>query len=96
MGEQLAIESERLPRDEENELTFHTEENERVIGELESEVTSVTQEVENYRANLESVQQELDDLCFENSHGQNRILEGTGRRMTLLRSNGDLTVVGVT
>ncbi len=51
--------------------------------------------MENYRATLESVQQELDSLRFENSRGQTRISEGHGRRATLLRSNGDLTVVGV-
>ncbi len=51
--------------------------------------------MENYRANLESVTQELDDLRVENSRGQSRILEGTGRRATQLRSNGQTTVVGV-
>ncbi len=37
----------------------------------------------------------MDNLHFENSHGQTRVSEGHGRRVTLLRSNGDLTVVGV-
>jgi regulator of replication initiation timing len=63
--------------------------------EFEAELATVTQEVENYRANLESVTQELDDLRVENSRSQSRISEGTGRRATLLRSNGQTTVVGV-
>jgi hypothetical protein len=71
------------------------EESGQRIEELEAELASATQEVENYRATLESVQQELDNLRFENSRGQTRVLEGHDRRATLLRSNGDLTVVGV-
>ena len=94
-AEQLASESELAAKEEVNGFVRLMEESGQRIEELEAELASVTQEVENYRLNLQSVKQELDDLRFENSRGQSRILEGTGRRATLLRSDGNFTVVGV-
>ncbi len=94
-AEQLASESELIAKEEVDQYVHLMEESGQRIEELEAELASATQEVENYRATLESVQQELGHLRFENSLGQTRISEGHGRRATLLRSNGDLTVVGV-
>jgi hypothetical protein len=94
-AEQLASESELIAKEEVDQFVRLMEESGQRIEDLEEELTSTTQEVENYRATLESVQQELDNLLFENSRGQTRISEGHGRSATLLRSNGDLTVVGV-
>ncbi len=91
----LAQEAEVTAKEEVNELVRLMEESGQRIEELEVELASTTQEVENFRATLESVQQELDNLRFENARGSARISEGHGRRATLLRSNGDLTVVGV-
>ena len=91
----LAQEAEVTAKEEVNELVRLMEESGQRIEELEAELASATQEVENFRASLESVQQELDNLRFENARGPARISEGHGRRATLLRSNGDLTVVGV-
>ena len=88
-AEQLASESELAGKEEANGFVRLMEESGQRIEELEAELASVTQEVENYRANLESVKQELDDLRFENSRGQSRILEVTGRRATLLMSDGN-------
>ncbi len=94
-AEQMASESELITKKEVDQFVRLMEESGQRIEELEAELASGTQEVENYRATLESVQQELDNLRFENSRGQTRVLEGHDRRATLLRSNGDLTVVGV-
>ncbi len=63
------------------------EESGQRIEEIEAELASATQEVENYRATLESVQLELDNLSVENFHGQTRISESHDTRATLLRSN---------
>ena len=94
-AEQLAAESELTAKEEVNEFVRLMEDSDQRIEELEAELASATQEVEIFRATLESVQQELDNLRFENARGPARISEGHGRRATLLRSNGDLTVVGV-
>jgi hypothetical protein len=94
-AEQLASESELITKEEVDQYVRLMEESGQRIEELESELASATQEVENYRATLESVQQELDNLLLENSRGQTRISEGHGRRATLLRNNGDLAVVGI-
>jgi hypothetical protein len=92
--EQLESESELIVKKEVDQFVRLMEESGQRIEELEAELASDTQEVENYRATLEPVQQELDNLSFENSRGQTRISEGHDRCATLLRSNGDLTSDG--
>ncbi len=94
-AEQLASESKLIAKEEVDQYVRLMDESDKRIEELETELSSATQEVENYRATLESVKQELDNLRFENSRGQTRISEGHDRRATLLRSNRDLTVVGL-
>ncbi len=95
VAHQSASESELIAKEEVDQFVRLMEESGQRIEEFEAELASATQEVENYRSTLESVQLELDNLRFENSRGQARISEGHDRRATLLRSNGDLTVVGV-
>jgi hypothetical protein len=94
-AEQSASESELITKKEVDQFVRLMEESGQRIEELESELVLATQEVGNYRATLESVQLELDNLRFENSRGKTRISEGHDRRGTLLRINGNLTVVGV-
>ena len=91
----MAIDAEQRAKEELDAFIEHMNEAAQEIEELKAELVSVAQEMENFRANFEMAQQQLDNLRFENSRGMNRISEGHGRRATLLRSNGDLTVVGV-
>ena len=92
----MAIDAEQRAKEEVDAFIEHMNEAAQEIEELKAELASTAQEMENFRANFEMAQQELDNLRFENSRaGLNRISEGHGRRATLLRSTGDLTVVGV-
>jgi uncharacterized Fe-S radical SAM superfamily protein PflX len=94
--EQLASESELIVKEEMNEFIRLMEESGQESEELKAELASVAQEVDNLRDTLEMTDRELENLCVENSRaGVNRISDGYGRCATHLRSNGNLTVVGV-
>jgi hypothetical protein len=62
-AEQLASESELIAKEDVDQYVRLMKESGQRIEELEAELASATQVVENYRATLESVQQELDITC---------------------------------
>ncbi len=86
-GEQQELETENLAKYEVDELTHRLEECDQTIEELNAEITSTTQEMENYRVQSDKVKLELDVMLFQSS--------GHGRRVTLLRSDDEVTVGGV-
>ena len=81
----MTSESELIAKKEVDQFVRLMEESGQRIEELEAELASATQEVENYRATLESVQEEVDSLCFENSRGH-RLVIRLCRSRTMPRS----------
>ena len=66
------------------------------VEELKDALTEAAQEVVNLLDALESVHREFDTLCSEGSRtGVSRISDASGKRLTLMRSNGDWTMTGV-